>query len=481
MFSVAWGVLAPWVRRVPFPAFLVCAACVIPTDRSGELRIEFLSAVPDPFIAGDTFRLAVRVLDVAGTEVPKIAVGFHTTDPSVVLVDSTGTARGFGRGSAYLVASLVDFAGSHADSQPVEVLAALPIDRIEPGVTRFGDIVGVLGFGLDPALIDQVTIGGVPAEIKGFAPADPADPNSRDTLRVSVPALVPPLSDVVVRRRDAAYIATIEVLQQDVYEPNESAPVPISIGFRDSALVLEPLQPVDWYRLVVPGDEPFTIRIPNVASRVALSQFELGVSNARRTLDSPPSWFISQIFVPDNSLVTLITPGNSCKNTGITGTRGGSLPMVALGNVPVDTIDIIVSGIRSEQTPLMAYQLEIAPGYQSALPPDEAEENDFCDVAYDLTVPGTHNLTFDNPWDLDWFRFRVDSAEHVVEFTITELIGVALILLTAEGDFIEGSGLNSITASLAPGSYLLLVTFAAAREYVLTSTTQPTSSPTARE
>ena len=66
------------------------AACLFPTDRSGDLQVE-ADAVPT-LLERDTVRLAARLVDAADVPVPNAEIRFSSSDPSVLLVSDSGRA-----------------------------------------------------------------------------------------------------------------------------------------------------------------------------------------------------------------------------------------------------------------------------------------------------------------------------------------------------------------------------------------------------
>ena len=189
--------------RFPWPGALIsltfAAGCVFPTDRSDDLSVVILNETTD-VVAGDTLRLAAELRHAGGEVVPSATIDFRSDDATVGIVDSTGTFRAIAAGNATIIARALEFEGAVPDSATLTVLATLDIIDVRPRTVRFGEVISIAGFGLDPSRITGVTIGGVSAPIEGFTRVNPTDPTSFDTLRVWVPAPAAALSDVVIRR-----------------------------------------------------------------------------------------------------------------------------------------------------------------------------------------------------------------------------------------------------------------------------------------
>ncbi len=67
--------------------------------------------------SGESQRIAVKALDVAGATVPGVALGYEPEDPKIVTVDSSGKVTGVARGKSRVVVS----AGSRRAEVEVEV------------------------------------------------------------------------------------------------------------------------------------------------------------------------------------------------------------------------------------------------------------------------------------------------------------------------------------------------------------------------
>jgi hypothetical protein len=279
---------------------------------------------------------------------------------------------------------------------------------------------------------------------------------------------------------------TLLVAQRDLYEPNDTVPSalgPIPEGFRNPALAFEPLQriegvavdrdPADWYTFENPTAQSRTLIF--FSNNVGAQSFgifvtdSLGWSSLAQTYtigrDSwtigPQSYFCNQLEFTQNGepveLSEVLFP----------------LSVIAIENLPAGTYHVLVPYVPSG-TPA-SYALLILSPYFSLLEPDQAEENDYCDVATPLQTSGTVNLTIDNPHDIDWFRFSVTGPARTMSFSANATGGAAGfadeepdIDLYLVQDFrpdsliridvgAAGGPDETVTATVAAGDYVLVV------------------------
>jgi hypothetical protein len=141
------------------------------------------------------------------------------------------------------------------------------------------------------------------------------------------------------------------------------------------------------------------------------------------------------------------------------------LSIVAIKDLPPGTYHVFVPYFPLG-TPA-AYELVIASEYLSVIPPDPAEENDFCDVATPLPVAGRADLSIDNPHDVDWFRFST-ATPGAFSVTVTASDADADLDLYLARDYRPDSlvvvalgsepGVTETLSGLVPaGDYFLLV------------------------
>jgi hypothetical protein len=418
------------------------AACLFPSDLSNEVVVT-VDQETLVLSVGDSLQLGVQVAR-SGRSVSGAVIVYGTTDSGVVLVTPQGLVRAVGTGVARISVEALGYANATVAELPVQVKRAIRIadvlpERAVPNEATWGELLTIVGTGLDPA--DAVVfVGTAAARVEGFVPGDSADPLSTDTLRVWTPALVPEQSNLVVARLTGTGAGAqwpLRVLQRDILEPNEQNPRLLDVSaplFRpDLALEVRPQDGspsdcasvwvadqgecwYDWYSFLrpnTPATDSVTIvlRFPQVLDNTPVS-IEIG-----EVSESPLRWLLSRNF----SLCTDDrAPGFiSYVITHEFATLRDSF-VVALADLNGRRISLSATlfGVdRSPEVPwpgrptgTIPYELQVLPGYVSERPPDLAEENDQCHLAYELNGNDTLALTFDNGTDIDWFHFTVPAA-----------------------------------------------------------------------
>jgi hypothetical protein len=165
------------------------------------------------------------------------------------------------------------------------------------------------------------------------------------------------------------------------------------------------------------------------------------------------------------------------------------IAIIALKNLPAGRYHILAPFVALG-TPTR-YELSILNQYVSVLPPDAAEENDYCDVATPLTAGASATLTIDNPHDIDWFKFTVPVASAFsVTATATDPDGDldlylardfrpdSLVLVTVASN--PGRS-ESLSGLLVAGNYFLVVVDfpGVSTQYTLSTTATAASAATA--
>jgi hypothetical protein len=472
-------------------------ACGFPTDQSSQLTVR-LDSVPDLFLK-DSLRLSARVVNAAGDSIPGGVVTFTSSDPTVLNVTPSGQGLATGVGTATLSANALAFAGAAPATAQVHVHGLLEIDSIRPAVVRFGDSLHVYGVGLNPDSLLTMSLGGEDLTAAQYVPADPAKPQrwGRLSLWVRAPAERFSLLTLVGFAGGAVFPDTIGVLQRDRYEPNDT--VPSALGavatFYNPALAFEAVgrsdtkQPADWYTFTntAPTDRTIIVSSDFVGA-AAFSTFVTdslawdGASS--RYVVGPKGWTVGpQTYLCDGKSVTQAGTPVAFKEQAF------PISIVALANLPVGTFHVIVPFVASAQP--KAYQLVITSTYESVLPRDVAEENDYCDVAAPLAVTAGAKLTIDNPHDIDWYKFSVTTVG-VMQATVTAGPSVSPNLPTPDLDLYlirdfrpdslvlvqaaatEGST-ETLSAAVVLGNYFLVVTDYAGSptSYTLTTSIPP--------
>jgi hypothetical protein len=159
----------------------------------------------------------------------------------------------------------------------------------------------------------------------------------------------------------------------------------------------------DWYR--------FTTASPNTPYTIVVDPPGQGGGN-RTILASA-----NNASGPPRNFTWAVGPGyHACKGVAFAPRAAPANQMVfAFKRLPAQAMDLV-----SEFLIEGAYSLLVVQGYLTVNPkigPDRFEENDICDFAdlnfttpglgIDLSTPFADTLTIDNPYDVDWYRFRV--------------------------------------------------------------------------
>ncbi len=452
--------------------------CVMPTDRSGDFRVE-VAPLPT-LLLKDSVLLDATVVGADGAPVPGAVVAFTSSDATVIAVTAEGVLKAVGVGTATLTISAVGFATATPFTQDLRVRGKLEVDSVLPLNVRFGDTLEIYGVGLDPDSLFAISLGGVEAKVKAFLPDDPQQRDREARLRI----WAPPPAD----RRSAMTLLgfagglvfpdTITVAQRDLYEPNDTVPSrlgPLPLGFHNPALAFEPrqragtadadIQPADWYTFdrLTTGDQTIVFFSENLGAQafgVFLTDSLIWSNALNQFIVGPNSWTIG--------LETYL-----CGGLGFT--RNGEpvkidevlfpLSIIAIKDLPAGTYHIFAPYVPFGQP--AAYELVVSPGYLSVLNADAAEENDYCDVAAPLPLPGSANLTIDNPHDIDWFRFSValpttftvtatasDPEADLDLYVAQDFRPDSLVLVALKS---EPGNAETLTGALLPGDYFLVV------------------------
>lgn len=492
----------------------VVAACEVPTDKSGGLTVQ-LDPLP-PLIVDDTMTLSARVMSEADS-IPNAAIRYTADDESVLSVDPGGQLLAVGSGTVTVTATALTYAQALPASETIRVKDVYELDSISPSLVRFGDVIDLYGVGLTQTV--AVTIGGADAIAESYTPADPENRNRFGLLSIYATPPAPQVSQVVLLGFEGILISdTIGVIQRDLYEPNDTTPRNLTPPISNPALAFERVRrgdgrlAVDWYTFTTTEANDWTI---SAWSPAGGARFKVYVTNSLfwsgALLETegvglygvgPGDWGVGTSFRPcggsgmyfpgfDEWAYTFEVPPDSA--------------IIPLGGLPAGTYNVFVTygegspfydepsgtaavGVFVDSLnlaqPLRA-GLEIRQGYHSLLEKDALEENDYCDVASSITVPGRiEKLTIDSPHDADWYRFRIDTAQRLqfnVETTgdladfadldtyvVRDLRPDSLVVV----DFSGGADAAATAAvELEPGNYFVVVVdfLGVPTEYTLTS------------
>lgn len=498
------------IRILPVVLALAGAACVTPTDRSASLRIE-VETIPSLF-EGDTLRPTLRLVDADGSVLPNGEVELTSSNDLVIRVTPDGALVALDSGTTTITARALRFAATPVVRQDVRVHAPLEVDSVRPLEVQFGATLDLFGAGLNPDKLFAVTLGETALPVASFTPADPAEPDRFGVLSLWVGPPARTSGGLILLSSLGGFVLaeTVRVIPFDIYEPNDS--VPRGLGtltgpLGNPALAFEARGrgdrrvPADWYRFTTtqPGDWTVELGTPAFGRRIAVFVAEnagwdgvawnLGLGLYETLNDS---WMVGPMAnVCQGRLLwfaagpdTAFIPPIQLQGSGAT---------IALRNLPAGTYDVgavyLGEGIavwdatnrRSAfavfinrdsvaQPTAIPSQLRISPGYRSVLDPDAGEENDYCDVATPITVPGSASgLTIDNPGDVDWYRFTLtvpqplrftvsadDSTADVDAWIVRNALPDSLVI----EDIAAGGGRTDSTAGriLPAGDYFLIVT-----------------------
>ncbi|HEY2804961.1 MAG TPA: hypothetical protein VGI92_03795, partial [Gemmatimonadales bacterium] len=247
---------------------VLAIGCVLPSDRSGDLRIAIDSV--SSVNVDDTVQLSAVSPQHGGVVRPSDYV-FTSRNPNILDVSASGVAVAKDSGRAWVVAQL-RFAGTPPESMQVFVGEPIQIASVTSSSAQvyFSDTLEIHGVGLNPAKT-TVTIGGLPAVVltqNGFTLDQPQRGGGSATLRVLVPP-VPSPALVTARRGQAGttYLTPLTIFQGDRLEPNDSQPAALGIlnqSLERTSLVLEGTPPGhpparDWYTFQNPKVQPVTV------------------------------------------------------------------------------------------------------------------------------------------------------------------------------------------------------------------------------
>ncbi len=394
------------------------AACLYPTDKSGELEVQMIQ-VPTLFLK-DSLQLLGRVVDGNGNRVENAVISYSSADPTIVSVDPEGLLRAVAVGTTQVTATAVEFGGADPVTRTAIVRGLLEIDSVVPMTARFGEFVSLYGVGLEPDSLFAVSIGGVQAEIYEFTPADPEQPGQFGRLTLWTPPPADRRSDLTVLgfRGGVVFPESLQVIQRDIYEPNDTASAPLGnvpFGFRNPALAFEVVprdgtarEPADWYTFDNAVTQDRTVIV--FSEMVGAETFQVFITDSLGYdgATDPPFFIGSQSWS--------IGPGTYfCGGLPLWNPFAGEefspaeLPfpftLIALKDLPAGKYHILAPYVPSGDP--ARYEIVIGSAYLSVLDRDAAEENDYCDVAPNLNSFADASLTIDNFRDVDWFKFTV--------------------------------------------------------------------------
>lgn len=416
---------------------LALAGCVLPSDESATYTVSMPKDVLQ-LTVGDTARLGPTVTH-SGAPDSMVVLDFTSSDPSIAIVDSHGLVRGIKAGITEVTASARRYAHAATATRQVLVLRGVQIDTVIPTLTQapgghtvmWGEPVLIVGRGLDPSTLGPVLVNAYSAAIDTFIAAPTDDPTAEDTLGIWIPAPAPDSSNLFVSRSSGqSALWRLNVIQHDLLEPNDDMARTLTLAdtaLRFPGLALEVTSPgpqfcwsvwsvpqgqcwSDAYELSTPPGARDVTMIFKFATLLSVTPVAIEVQSKSSDVQGwliAPNWSLCDdsrgaygFFAPTDH------PFQSNADSF----------MIPLKNVDPSGIifSLTLFGEATPATPAPTgvarttpYEMRIVPQYLSELPPDTAEENDFCHGAFRLTPPQTLALTFDHGGDLDWFKFTV--------------------------------------------------------------------------
>ncbi|HEX9727870.1 MAG TPA: pre-peptidase C-terminal domain-containing protein [Gemmatimonadales bacterium] len=496
---------------------LALSGCISPTDKSDSLTIQF-APIPSVMLEGDSVALSARVLDEDGVEVPNSHVELTTSPDLVARVLAGDVLVAVDTGTVTVTARAVEFAETPVAQQSVTVRALLAVDSVLPDrALRYGERLELFGIGLDPAGLFGVSLGGVTLPFAGYEAADTTAPDRFGRLELWIPPPAQTAQGLAILGAKGGLVIqrSIAVDPRDVLEPNDTAARhlgTLSGGVSNPALAFEPRfqrdprPAVDWYSFTTTTTSDWTIEVDGrdlgrpigvfVSDSVYWSGEFWGVDPDTFNPETGLGWAIYAL--PENSWM-VGADANICRGLLINdsfspfqlGQRATA--RIALGALPAGTYHIVVSYLGDPFTfydsfiPRTELDLfvdadiarelalgdpaksvvRVVPEYVSALPPDGSEGNDFCDQAPTIALSGSVQYTFDNPFDVDWFKFTM-TADQAVQFSVVSAdsasdpdiyvirdFGTSLVLWDAGLDF--GSEDQTFGFVLDAGDYFLVL------------------------
>jgi hypothetical protein len=249
------------------------AACIYPTDKGDDLRIDVLP-IPS-MIRGDSLRVEARLLGPDGGVIPNARFVFSSADKSVAVVTTGGLVTAINAGATTITVRAVGTEGTPIAQARVAVNGTVSVDSLRPLTAKWGQVLSLYGAGLGPGSDQRVTVDGTPVSIESYQPDDPAHPERFGVLHLlAAPPLVTKVtgeevSVVVATARGAGALVTPFTIEPlDIYESNTLAPSDLGTitgprEFRGLAAEAATLSPsdIDWYMFTTTTPSDWTIEV----------------------------------------------------------------------------------------------------------------------------------------------------------------------------------------------------------------------------
>jgi hypothetical protein len=406
---------------------VVLGSCVFPTEKDASVHVS-ITPIKVVFRGTDTVATA-QAWQLTGTSdsqpISNVVFVWSSSNPSVATVDASGRIVGINSGTTVVTAAVANF---DKNAQPaaatIRVANPLEIDSVRPKTVHYGEIVTIYGVSVDSIVSASLKGAGlirVPLGDTVFA-----NGTARSRWWVPPPAHTDSLFFLGITggngvlgysRRD-----TITVLEQDLYEPDDTVPQVLSLDgpppfptlptliFANPALAFEPVvRPavvgLDWYRLQQGGPRPLTVILS--ASQVA-GTFVTFLTDSV-VWDTP-----TQNFVLGPDAWTFGIGSHACHGLDFKPSEAvGDSTILAFKAVPAGTLDAVALFSVAGR-----YGLTLIAGYQSEIPPDAHEDDNSCNAADALgprALPFRDSLlAIENPHAVDWTRFTSAGGSHQI-------------------------------------------------------------------
>ncbi|HEV2291966.1 MAG TPA: PPC domain-containing protein [Gemmatimonadales bacterium] len=430
-------------------------SCTAPTDTSADYFVT-ISGTSPLLYRGTVKYLAATVWHRVGADsvqVPNAVVSWYAFPDSVATVlplpGGYAQVTGVNRGTIEVGADAPAFGNAGTGYLSMRVADPVELDSVRPDTISWGGRITLYGVRVGSPNDVSVRINGT-----DLIP-DPLSLVGSDSGIASMSYFVPPGVDtgqvVVTGFGLIAQGDTIRVAQHDLYEPNDTAPATIDldapgpypahpeVSLYDPALAFEQPGPTDsittdWYRFTtVATARPWTLVLysAGIPHRALFSA-------APATLTGGVPQVLAGGFGVDFDRGNLLS---RCRGQDVEFGFGNYADSIALSvqSLPTGAIDLLEYTSNGGTYGLAAYAGYRAPAPTIAgeppIAPDRFEDNDFCEQAdsnfndparrIDLGVRNfSDTLTIDTPFEVDWYRFRVQA---------TESVTVATAALTALG------------------------------------------------
>jgi len=457
---------------------VVSLACGLPTDESGEVFVT-VEASTTVLVRGQSLVLEGAVWQQRTARSPVRMAGASLTwkvDPASAASltrreDGSVLLTGINTGTVRVQATALDYEDAEPGTLDVRVSNTIEIDSLRPARVRYGDQVTVYGVGLGH--IARVSLGETslipdPTSFSG-------DPNAAGSQRfwVPYPAASGRLLATATEGFSAPSADAIEVIPRTVYFTGDGSPALISLDntldsgavlFDNPALALTPEGGGNLLRLLLADStRPVTISVSTTAPVITSMVPSIAPDVASV---SEAYWSVGTATAACGSGIVSVAPELDF----------GPLPATIVRSferTPADGLVLRVDGSSPGR-----FAVRIVEGFAAADPriaPDRFEENDSCvaadsvsrvpSTAIDLLAGFAEELTIDQGYDLDWFRFTVPAdparpfdAVLVTARTVSLPFGAAdssnldLGLLDSNDKFGEPHEVEWLAESRTPGS-----------------------------